>query len=104
MSGSERTKRDVHFRRENPQGQLFLTHFQGEQSHRLLFANGHVFRNVQGQTGLTHARPAGDDHEIPGIQPTGDVIEVHIAGRDADKAPVRPLLQVSKGVVKDLAS
>ena len=85
------------------QHELLLRHFQGEDAHGLALADGHVLGHVEREAGLPHARPAGDDDQVPPVQPVADAVEVDEAARHAGEHGAGALLQLLQGGVEDLA-
>ena len=78
-------------------------HLQREDAHRPPLADRHVLGDVQGEAGLAHAGAAGDDDQVPLVQPLGDAVEVDEAGRDAGEHAPRPLFDLLQRRVEDVA-
>ena len=69
--------------RQQPGGQLFPGHFQGEHRHGLVGALGHVQRDVQRKGGFAHAGPGRQQNQVRLVQ-TRDLL-VH-GGKAGGKA------------------
>ena len=65
---------------EHPQHELLLGHLEGEDGHADPMERG-VDRDVERERGLAHARPAGDDEQVRGLETGGQLVEVVIARR-----------------------
>ena len=70
---------------------LLPAHFQTEKGHlfrllpRLRPADSYVLGDVQGQGGLAHGRPGGQDDKIRGMHARRNVVQVQKAGGDPGK-------------------
>ena len=70
-------------RTQHTHGQLRATHFHGEHRHRQARLDGHVFADVDRESGFTHGRTAGHDDQVAGLQAGGHLVQVHEPGRNA---------------------
>jgi len=65
---------------QKPFGQLLPAHLQREHSDRSLIHKTEMLGHIQRQTGLSHARPAGDDYHLAVLQSAGQIVKLIIAG------------------------
>ena len=91
-------------RTQHPQHQLRFRHFQTENAHGTIRANGSIFGHAQGQRGFTHARTTGDNDEIGRLKPGRQIINHLIPGRHARNAflPAEQPIHNLHAVLNDL--
>ncbi|MBA7703363.1 hypothetical protein ES703_112148 [subsurface metagenome] len=63
-------------RAENPLGQLLTGHFQAEKGHRKSHVGDNMFSDIEGQGGLAHCGPGGEDDHIPLLQSAEHLVEL----------------------------
>ncbi|OIQ76108.1 hypothetical protein GALL_422120 [mine drainage metagenome] len=68
---------------DHAHGELGSPHFHGKHRHRQAGIERDILGDVERKRGLTHGRTAGDNHQIPGLEPGSHRIQVSEAGRDA---------------------
>ncbi len=60
-----------------------LAHFQREHSDGDVLLDGGVLRDVEHERGLSHRRARRDDHEIGGLEPGSELVEIGEAAGDS---------------------
>ena len=111
LAAPEPVRRDLGLLGEDPRRELLGRHLEGEEGDpgavgrpfalRLLSAfaeaRGGVEGDVGGERGLAHAGAAGEDHQVGGVQPAQQAVEVVEAGGRAGERGVALV-----GVLDDL--
>ena len=78
---------DLRLAAHHPLRHLGLRHLEREERHRRLVADGEVGGRAEPERRLPHRRARGEDHEVPRLEPRGELVEVAEAGghsRDVD--------------------
>ena len=70
---------------EQPLYQLFLAHFKGEKSDRLVLAYADILGNIQCKSSLTHTRPGRNENQVRWLQPRRQLIKVPKSRRKTSK-------------------
>ena len=91
-------------RAEHPHPDLVPRHLEGEHRDRPA-THRHVVRDVDRERGLPDTRPGGDDHEVPGLEPRGELVEVSEPGGEprVRRLAMLDLLQLEHRAVDQLA-
>ena len=74
---------DLRLAAHHPLGHLGLRHLEREERDRYLVPHAEVRRHAEPERGLPHRGPRGEDHEVPGLEPRGQEVELAEAARDA---------------------
>ncbi len=90
LARAQALRLDLRLRAHEALRDLGLRHLEREQRHGRLAAHGEVRRHAEREARLSHARPRGEDDEVPGLEAGRQLVEVAEAARDA--GDVGPLL------------